>query len=143
METVWVFGDQLNRSIGALAEATPSTHQVLLVESRGKLAGRQWHVQRAHFLVVSMRRFADALRAEANNYDARALLARLVVETAPSNQFLCHHSEFAEWAETRTSLRLEDFYRHQRTRLGLLMDGDQPAGGQWNYDAQNRQPFRE
>ncbi|MFO7590117.1 MAG: cryptochrome/photolyase family protein [Acidimicrobiia bacterium] len=172
METVWVLGDQLHRAIGALADATPSTHRVLLVESRAKVGGRHWHVQRAHFLLTSMRRFADALRAEGfvvdyrvagtfnagfrghieqfspdrvvvtepNSRRARELLASLGVGTVRSDQFLCHHAEFAEWADTRKALRLEDFYRHQRTRLGYLMDGDEPAGGRWNYDAENREP---
>ena len=174
MKTVWVFGDQLNLAIGALADASPSTHQVLIVESRAKLARRRWHIQRAHFLVASMRRFADSLRAdgfavdyrvaatftegfhahvarfsptqviatEPNSYHARELVARLGVVTVRSDQFLCHHLEFADWADTRKGLRLEDFYRHQRTRLGYLMEGDEPSGGRWNYDAQNRQPPR-
>jgi deoxyribodipyrimidine photolyase-related protein len=29
-----------------------------------------------------------------------------------------------------------------RRKTGLLMDGDKPAGGQWNYDAENRKPPR-
>ena len=37
-------------------------------------------------------------------------------------------------------LRMEDFYRWQRRRLGYLMDGDEPAGGRWNFDADNREP---
>lgn len=61
MQTVWVLGDQLNRSIGALAGADPSTHRVLLVESAAKLASKRWHRQRAHFVVTSMRRFAGEL----------------------------------------------------------------------------------
>jgi deoxyribodipyrimidine photolyase-related protein len=35
---------------------------------------------------------------------------------------------------------MEDFYRWQRRRLDVLMDGDQPAGGRWNFDADNREP---
>jgi deoxyribodipyrimidine photolyase-related protein len=35
---------------------------------------------------------------------------------------------------------MEDFYRWQRRRLGYLMDGDEPAGGRWNFDHDNRQP---
>ena len=34
---------------------------------------------------------------------------------------------------------MEDFYRWQRRRLGYLMDGDEPAGGRWNFDAENRE----
>lgn len=71
LNTVWVFGDQLHRHIGALAEASPSTHRVLIVESLQKLATRPWHVQRAHFLVASMRRFAEELRHEGFEVDYR------------------------------------------------------------------------
>ena len=35
---------------------------------------------------------------------------------------------------------MEDFYREQRRRFGLLMDGDEPAGGAWNFDPENRKP---
>jgi deoxyribodipyrimidine photolyase-related protein len=35
---------------------------------------------------------------------------------------------------------MEDFYRWQRKRLHVLMDGDEPAGGRWNFDEENRQP---
>jgi deoxyribodipyrimidine photolyase-related protein len=35
---------------------------------------------------------------------------------------------------------MEYFYREMRRMTGLLMEGDQPAGGVWNYDAQNRKP---
>ena len=35
---------------------------------------------------------------------------------------------------------MESFYREQRRRLNILMDGDGPVGGQWNYDADNRLP---
>ena len=71
LETVWVFGDQLNRGITALRDAHPSTHRVLIVESLEKLASRPWHVQRAHFLVASMRRFAEELRGDGFVVDYR------------------------------------------------------------------------
>ena len=35
---------------------------------------------------------------------------------------------------------MEDFYRWQRKRLGYLMDGDKPVGGEWNFDKDNREP---
>jgi deoxyribodipyrimidine photolyase-related protein len=34
---------------------------------------------------------------------------------------------------------MESFYRKMRRKTGLLMDGEQPEGGQWNYDRLNRQ----
>jgi deoxyribodipyrimidine photolyase-related protein len=72
--------------------------------------------------------------------DGLGLLHHLGVETVRSDQFLCHYDEFAGWAEGRTRLRNEDFYRWQRRRLGYLMDGDEPAEGRWNFDQENRRP---
>jgi deoxyribodipyrimidine photolyase-related protein len=71
MRTVWVLGDQLNRSIGALAEADPTTHRVVMIESTAKLASKRWHRQRAHFVLTSMRRFADELRSAGFEVDLR------------------------------------------------------------------------
>ena len=58
----------------------------------------------------------------------------------PDNRFLATHAEFEAWAEGRKQLRMEYFYRSMRCKSGLLMDGNDPAGGQWNYDAENRKP---
>lgn len=71
LPSLWIFGDQLNRHIGALTDATPESHRILIVESQQKLSTRPWHVQRAHFLITSMRRFAEELRAEGFHVDYR------------------------------------------------------------------------
>jgi deoxyribodipyrimidine photolyase-related protein len=49
--------------------------------------------------------------------------------------------DFAAHAKGRKQLRMEYWYRALRQRFGILMDGDQPAGGQWNFDADNRESF--
>ncbi|MGL4728932.1 MAG: cryptochrome/photolyase family protein [Bosea sp. (in: a-proteobacteria)] len=53
-------------------------------------------------------------------------------------RFICSRAEFGAWADGRKSYRMEFFYREMRRKTGLLMEGDQPAGGQWNFDAENR-----
>ena len=60
------------------------------------------------------------------------------VEFREDDRFLCSRAEFADWAKGGKSLRLEYFYRHMRRTTGWLMAGDQPEGGRWNYDAENR-----
>ncbi len=55
--------------------------------------------------------------------------------------FLVSLEAFETWAHGRKQLRMEYFYREQRARLGILMDGDTPTGGQWNFDADNRNHF--
>jgi deoxyribodipyrimidine photolyase-related protein len=55
--------------------------------------------------------------------------------------FLCSHSQFEAHAKGRKQLRMEFFYREMRQRLGVLMEGCKPAGGEWNFDALNRGGF--
>ena len=64
----------------------------------------------------------------------------LVVEIRHDDRYLCSPEEFASWAEGRKSLRMEFFYREMRKKYNLLVDGDEPFGGQWNFDSENRQP---
>lgn len=65
------------------------------------------------------------------------------VEMREDDRFLCAPEEFAEWAEGRKSLRMEFFYREMRRKYNILMDGDKPEGGEWNYDSENRKPPKE
>lgn len=58
----------------------------------------------------------------------------------PDNHFLWSQEKFATWAKRRKSLRMEGFYRDGRRHFKILMDGDKPVGGDWNFDKQNRQP---
>lgn len=67
----------------------------------------------------------------------------LKVEVLEDSRFLCSTADFDRWAEGRKQLRMEYFYREMRRRTGLLMEGNQPAGGRWNFDAENRKPAKE
>mgnify|MGYP002881730918 CR=1 FL=1 len=67
--------------------------------------------------------------------------AGLPLEVRDDRHFYTTVRDFAAHAKGRKSLRMEYFYREQRKRHGVLMEGDQPAGGQWNFDADNRQAF--
>ncbi|MFN3845242.1 MAG: cryptochrome/photolyase family protein [Paracoccaceae bacterium] len=60
------------------------------------------------------------------------------VTQLPDDRFLCSDAEFAAWAEGRKQFRMEWFYREMRRKTGLLMQGGGPAGGQWNFDHDNR-----
>ena len=63
---------------------------------------------------------------------------RLPLTVLDDDRFLCTIEQFAGWAKGRKRMIMEDFYRIMRRQTGLLMDGDQPVGGQWNYDQENR-----
>jgi deoxyribodipyrimidine photolyase-related protein len=60
------------------------------------------------------------------------------VHIREDDRFFCSRDTFAAWAQDRRQLRMEFFYRVMRRTTGYLMDGDQPEGGQWNFDHENR-----
>ncbi|MGF1648958.1 MAG: cryptochrome/photolyase family protein [Hyphomicrobiaceae bacterium] len=77
------------------------------------------------------------LREEFERWEARF---GLPVEILEDDRFLASRAEFAAFAKARKSLRMEYFYREMRKRTGLLMDGNEPEGGRWNFDHDNRKP---
>lgn len=64
----------------------------------------------------------------------------LPVHILNDSRFVCTRDAFADWAADRKQIRMEYFYRDMRRQTGLLMDGDKPAGGKWNFDTDNRKP---
>ena len=63
------------------------------------------------------------------------------LQILPDRHFLSTPQDFAQHAEGRKQLRMEYFYREMRRRYKVLMDGDKPTGGDWNYDSDNRETF--
>lgn len=74
--------------------------------------------------------------------EALAAAFDLPVDIRPDSRFLATHEEFQRWAEGRKSLTMEYFYREMRRKTRLLMQGDEPVGGRWNFDAENRNPAK-
>ena len=54
--------------------------------------------------------------------------------------FLTPRTLFSQWASEQKTYLMENFYRKQRTRLNILMQGKDPVGGSWNFDKENRLP---
>lgn len=63
------------------------------------------------------------------------------LELQADNHFIAQPGEFTEWQAGKKQWRMEYWYRSLRKRTGILMDGDQPLGGEWNYDKDNRASF--
>ncbi|WP_295853407.1 cryptochrome/photolyase family protein [uncultured Xylophilus sp.] len=80
-------------------------------------------------------RVLQALRAVAEAHG-------LPLEVRPDRHFFATVQQFAEHARGRTTVRMEFFYRALRRQHGILMEADgEPAGGSWNFDAENRGSF--
>lgn len=84
---------------------------------------------------------AEAVVTEPGEWRLKEVFAAIDNLTVlDDDRFLCRHDEFARWAEGKTQLRMEFFYREMRRKYAILMEGGKPVGGQWNYDAENRAP---
>ncbi len=82
----------------------------------------------------------DILTTQAGEWRVIQALEELPlnVTVLPDDRFIATHKEFEDWADGRKALRMEYFYRDMRRKTGLMMEGDKPAGGQWNFDHDNR-----
>jgi deoxyribodipyrimidine photolyase-related protein len=63
------------------------------------------------------------------------------VEIREDTRFLATLAFFRQWAGGKKQLRMEYFYREMRRLTGHLMEDGEPAGGAWNFDAENRKPL--
>jgi deoxyribodipyrimidine photolyase-related protein len=166
MTTRWLFGDQLGPHFSDDHDGRFLLVESRRVFARRRFHRAKAHLvlsamrHRAAELGdrVSYRRtatYAEAVQAERRkgfqvvqptSYAAVDLVTRLGeeydVERLPARGFVTSRAEFATWAERRGGKRLlmEDFYRDARRRTGVLMEGVEPVGGRWNFDADNREP---
>jgi len=59
-----------------------------------------------------------------------------------SEHFLLTIEELPKYLNAGKHNRMESFYRKMRKRFEILMDGDQPLDGRWNFDSENRQKLK-
>ena len=162
---LWLFADQLGPAVHGGEHAH---REVLLIESTAALAKRRYHRQKLHLVLSAMRHaekdlgdratliksdsYTDALEKfgkpvlvhEPTSHAAEKFVHRLqkqglVTEVLPTPTFALPRKDFEEWAGERTRFRMEDFYRDQRRRFDVLMEGKDPVGNRWNYDEENRE----
>ena len=97
--------------------------------------------------LVAKHRPQQVIACEPGEFRIRALLETVCRELGTpldirtDTHFLCSRSAFAAWAKGRKTLRMEYFYREMRRRHDMLMQNGKPAGGRWNFDADNRGAF--
>ncbi|MDG1570772.1 cryptochrome/photolyase family protein [Robiginitalea sp. M366] len=59
-----------------------------------------------------------------------------------SEHFYTSRSELAGFFGGKKQYLMESFYRMMRQKHGILLEGGQPEGGQWNFDSQNRKKWK-
>jgi deoxyribodipyrimidine photolyase-related protein len=90
--------------------------------------------------ILKKRKGLPIICAEPSSFRQFAALREFGVEFVENDFFLTPRPLFRSWADTQKSYLMESFYRKQRVRLNILMDGSEPAGGAWNFDKENRLP---
>ena len=64
------------------------------------------------------------------------------VTCCDTEHFLLSQEELKDYIKPSKHNRMESFYRKMRRRFNILMDGDSPRGGRWNFDTENRQKLK-
>ena len=78
----------------------------------------------------------ESLKALAGECEAKGMETKC----ADTEHFYTHRTELADFFKGKKTYRLENFYRAMRAKHTVLMGAlGEPEGGQWNFDANNRQ----
>lgn len=80
------------------------------------------------------------LSAEPSSFEQQRQFRQLGIELVENDLFLTNRALFAQWAGSQKAFVMENFYRGQRLRLGILVENGKPVTGRWNFDAENRLP---
>lgn len=73
--------------------------------------------------------YCKGLKITSNSYD--------------TEHFYTTRTELEAFFEGKKQLLMESFYRHMRKKHDVLMLNNQPLGGKWNYDHDNRNKWKE
>jgi deoxyribodipyrimidine photolyase-related protein len=75
-------------------------------------------------LDVQLKEFCSTLKISYKAYD--------------TDHFYSSRKELAEFFKGKKTFLMESFYRYMRKKHGVMMQGENPIGGKWNFDAENR-----
>ena len=65
-------------------------------------------------------------------------IENLKVELVDTEHFLVPKLYAKDFFSEKKHWRMEEFYRNMRKKFSILMEGDKPVGGKWNFDSDNR-----
>ena len=125
--------EQAARGVSVLYHLTPGSHGQGLLE-----------LQQKHKLPLTTTIPAEReLRLDL----ASAISSGLQIEQVQDTTWLSQTEDFLDvygaWRADRSSaLVMDRFYRHMRQKTGILMEKKKPVGGQFSYDPDNRNPYR-
>lgn len=74
----------------------------------------------------------------------KSICKKLAIPTkaVDSEHFYTSRNELADFFKGKKQLLMESFYRMMRKKHNVLMVGDQPLDGKWNFDHNNRNQYK-
>ncbi|WP_374401327.1 cryptochrome/photolyase family protein [Flavobacterium sp.] len=74
----------------------------------------------------------------------KSICEKLTIPTkaVDSEHFYTSRNELADFFKGKKQLLMESFYRMMRKKHDVLMVGDQPLNGKWNFDHNNRNQYK-
>jgi len=93
-------------------------------------------IQKIEYQLPDEYRLQKILQNETKNWD-------IPVNCVSTEHFIVSPEEFDQFYRDKKEYLMEYFYRYARKKTGLLMQGSQPIGGKWNFDADNRKKLPE
>ncbi len=67
----------------------------------------------------------------------------ITCEGVDSEHFLTERDYLKDFFKGKKTYLMETFYRAMRKKYNILMDGEEPLTGKWNYDHDNRNKFKD
>ena len=86
-------------------------------------------------------RLKQQLESVKNSFNTEYSQA-VVIKENNTEHFILPFEDIPKYFNENKHVRMENFYRKMRQHFNILMEGDQPVGGKWNYDSDNRQTFK-
>ena len=76
--------------------------------------------------------------------ELREFSKKLIIpaESLDTEHFLTSRDEVSKFFTGKKQFLMESFYRHMRKKYDILMNGDQPESGKWNFDQSNRKKYK-
>lgn len=114
-------------------------YQIEYVKAKTSRDGLEAQIQR-----IKPTRLFTMAASEYGGRQFQNVLSRkfeLPVTIVENKQFLTGRFNPIPDPEIGKHYRMEYFYRSMRKNFKLLMDGEEPLGGKWNFDKENRKPL--
>ncbi len=123
--------EQAARGVAVLYHFTPGSH------GQGLLDLQQQH----RFALTTTVPAERELRLDLASAQSQGLHLDLLQDTTWLSQTEDFLAVYGAW-RTGRSYVMDRFYRHMRQKTGILMQRGKPIGGQFSFDADNRNPYR-